>query len=83
MATSGDFGNPLRKFKLVFLGEQAIALVPSPGDSDHSYRGVYFIPGGGAGPRGYKWPDRSTTSYVMLNFGSDREHYIVREISAY
>lgn len=23
MATSGDFGNPLRKFKLVFLGEQS------------------------------------------------------------
>ena len=24
MATSGDFGNPLRKFKLVFLGEQSV-----------------------------------------------------------
>lgn len=23
MSTSGDFGNPLRKFKLVFLGEQS------------------------------------------------------------
>lgn len=23
MATSGEFGNPLRKFKLVFLGEQS------------------------------------------------------------
>jgi hypothetical protein len=23
MATAGDFGNPLRKFKLVFLGEQS------------------------------------------------------------
>ena len=24
MSTSGDFGNPLRKFKLVFLGEQSV-----------------------------------------------------------
>lgn len=23
MSSSGDFGNPLRKFKLVFLGEQS------------------------------------------------------------
>lgn len=23
MSTAGDFGNPLRKFKLVFLGEQS------------------------------------------------------------
>lgn len=23
MSTSGEFGNPLRKFKLVFLGEQS------------------------------------------------------------
>ena len=24
MSASGDFGNPLRKFKLVFLGEQSV-----------------------------------------------------------
>ncbi|XP_030648198.1 ras-related protein Rab-6A isoform X4 [Chanos chanos] len=24
MSTTGDFGNPLRKFKLVFLGEQSV-----------------------------------------------------------
>ena len=24
MSSSGDFGNPLRKFKLVFLGEQSV-----------------------------------------------------------
>ncbi|KAI2561766.1 RAB6A isoform 2, partial [Pan troglodytes] len=24
MSTGGDFGNPLRKFKLVFLGEQSV-----------------------------------------------------------
>uniref|UniRef100_A0A8C5E4C7 Ras-related protein Rab-6A n=1 Tax=Gouania willdenowi TaxID=441366 RepID=A0A8C5E4C7_GOUWI len=24
MSTAGDFGNPLRKFKLVFLGEQSV-----------------------------------------------------------
>lgn len=27
MSTSGDFGNPLRKFKLVFLGEQSGKLI--------------------------------------------------------
>lgn len=29
MTTSADFGNPLRKFKLVFLGEQSGELVTS------------------------------------------------------
>lgn len=28
MSSSGDFGNPLRKFKLVFLGEQSGTYFP-------------------------------------------------------
>lgn len=27
MSASGDFGNPLRKFKLVFLGEQSGTII--------------------------------------------------------
>jgi len=27
MSSSGDFGNPLRKFKLVFLGEQSGTII--------------------------------------------------------
>ena len=47
MSTSGDFGNPLRKFKLVFLGEQSVGktslITRFMYDSfDNTYQGNYL-----------------------------------------
>lgn len=44
MSAGGDFGNPLRKFKLVFLGEQSGESPPGPAGS-----GSPSHIGGGAG----------------------------------
>ena len=37
MSSAGEFGNPLRKFKLVFLGEQSGELLREPYSLDPSF----------------------------------------------